>query len=110
MSDETTHTGDGSAGDDPDAASTVFIGIVSTVLLVATVVALQGLFEHVTHAEFERKVVAAPPVELRDLQAAQLLVLNGYRWVDAKAGVAGIPIERAMELLVQERKAASAKP
>jgi hypothetical protein len=27
--------------------------------------------------------------------------LNSYGWVDQKAGVAHIPIERAMELLVQ---------
>jgi hypothetical protein len=110
LSENDTHAAGGSADDDPDAASTVFIGIVGTLLLATIVVALQGLFEHAARIEFERKVVAEAPLELRDLQSAQLALLNGYRWVDPKAGVAGIPIERAMELLAQERKAATAKP
>lgn len=104
------HTAGGSTDDDPDAASTVFIGIVGTLLLVTVVVALQGLYEHATRVELDRKVVSEAPLELRDLQSKQLAILNDYRWVDPKAGVAGIPIERAMELVVQERKAATAKP
>jgi hypothetical protein len=37
--------------------------------------------------------------ELREKQGAQL---NGYHWIDQKAGTVQLPIERAMELTVQQ--------
>ena len=116
MSDHTAHDepiehdGGGSADDDPDAGSTLYIGIVGAIILIVVTVALQGLFEQTSQAEFARKVLSAAPQELRDLEAAQLEILNGYRWVDSKSGVTGIPIERAMDLVVAERKASPAKP
>jgi hypothetical protein len=39
--------------------------------------------------------------QLRDYLTNQEIQLNTYGWVDKDAGVAHIPIERAMELLVQ---------
>ncbi|MGB6537817.1 MAG: hypothetical protein WBF58_17845 [Xanthobacteraceae bacterium] len=40
--------------------------------------------------------------QLRLLQRAQVKRLTGYRWVDRKAGVLAIPIERAMQILAAE--------
>jgi len=34
-------------------------------------------------------------------------VLHSYRWIDQPNGVVGIPIERAMELVVREHRAAA---
>ena len=39
--------------------------------------------------------------QFRDFLMNQENQLNSYGWVDEKAGVAHIPIERAMELIVQ---------
>lgn len=39
--------------------------------------------------------------ELNDQRLQEENVLNSYGWVDQKAGVAHIPIERAMQLLAQ---------
>jgi hypothetical protein len=39
--------------------------------------------------------------QFRDFLVNQENQLNSYGWVDEKAGVAHIPIERAMELIVQ---------
>jgi len=39
--------------------------------------------------------------ELRDVRLHEEEQLNSYGWVDEKAGVAHIPIERAMELVAQ---------
>jgi hypothetical protein len=39
-----------------------------------------------------------------DLQRAQRAELSRYRWVDRDAGVAGIPIERAMDLIVEQSR------
>jgi hypothetical protein len=40
---------------------------------------------------------------LADLREKQKKQAEGYAWVDQKAGVVQLPIERAMELIVQEQ-------
>jgi hypothetical protein len=35
------------------------------------------------------------------MRAAEEAQLHSYRWVDREAGIAAIPIERAMEILAQ---------
>jgi hypothetical protein len=69
-----------------------------------------------------RPATAVPPPHLqseptRDLaafRAAQSAKLHGYGWVDRKAGVIHIPIERAMELTARRglpvRKSTSGGP
>lgn len=42
-----------------------------------------------------------PQQELRDLREKQLSQLTGYGWVNKEAGVARIPIEEAMKIIVQ---------
>lgn len=93
---------------DPDAFSTVTIGAVSVILLVVIIVAVEALFAQVSRTEFERKVVQEAPQELRSLRAAQLEQIGGYRTVDPKAGTVAIPVERAMQLLIEEGKGAPA--
>lgn len=93
---------------DPDAFSTVSIGAVGVILLVVIIVAVEALFAQVSRTEFERKVVQEAPQELRSLRAAQLEQLGGYRSVDPKGGAVTIPVERAMQLLIEEGKGAPA--
>lgn len=52
--------------------------------------------------EQEIKIVAPPMVELDAYKAEQQALLSEYRWTDQEAGVVQLPIERAMELVVQE--------
>jgi hypothetical protein len=87
---------------DTNAGSIVAVGLIGSILLVVIVVALEALFGHVVQAEAQRKVVEVQSNELRQHTAQQLERLNGYRVLDASTGRVGIPIERAMELLVQE--------
>ena len=47
---------------------------------------------------------ADPEAELIELRAREDLILNSYSWVDRDAGLAQVPIERAMELLVEEQR------
>jgi hypothetical protein len=42
-----------------------------------------------------------PQQELQDLRARQKALLEGYGWVDRQAGVARIPIEDAMKMVVE---------
>jgi hypothetical protein len=47
----------------------------------------------------EPRLQTAPLDDLRTLRAVEDAALSSYGWVDREAGVARIPIERAMELL-----------
>ncbi len=53
---------------------------------------LQGAPGHEVH----------PIQELKDLRAAEDALLNSYGWVDRNAGTVRIPIEKAMEKLLQQ--------
>lgn len=90
---------------DPDAPTTLVIGIAGAVFLFAIIVLLQALYESSERSEFRRKVVEEKPQELQSLRAEQLGRLAGYRWVDPKAGIVAIPVERAMDLIVEEDRA-----
>jgi len=85
---------------DPDAALTAVVGIVGAVLLVVVVLVLQAYFYGAESREAERKTVAPAFEELVAQRADQQEQLNSYRWIDEKAGIVGLPIERAMELVV----------
>jgi hypothetical protein len=43
-----------------------------------------------------------PPVDLVKFKADELARLNGYGWVDQKAGIAHIPIDRALEIVAKK--------
>jgi len=47
------------------------------------------------------RLQVAPHVDLAALRSREEAELNGYGWVDRKAGAVRIPIDRAMDLIVQ---------
>lgn len=51
----------------------------------------------------EPRLQADPVADLRALRAAEQAILDGYGWLDREAGVARIPIERAMDLIAAGR-------
>ena len=48
------------------------------------------------------RLQVAPEEEYQHLKATQESILNSYAWVDQGKGVARIPIDRAMELVVTQ--------
>ena len=46
---------------------------------------------------------ADPEAELLELREREELILGSYSWVDKGSGVAQVPIERAMQLLVEKQ-------
>jgi hypothetical protein len=89
--------------DDPSPSSTAYVGGLFVLILILTVIALVGYFDRVATEEFEVKVVDQTVTAVRELRAEQLSRIREYRWVDRQAGTVTIPIERAMELIVEER-------
>lgn len=51
-----------------------------------------------------------PPADLENLRRAEAAVLNSYGWVDRKAGIVRIPIDRAMDLLAERGLPARTQP
>lgn len=52
----------------------------------------------------EPRLQTAPSAELRRMREHEEAVLSSYGWVDRDRGVARIPIERAMDLLVERER------
>jgi hypothetical protein len=104
MPDRTHETGEGrESRRDPRAASTVIVGVISIVLVLVTVFALEALYYRTVDREQQRKFDAEQPLEPAWLSDESTAQLEGYRWVDREAGTVAIPIERAMELVVEEQ-------
>lgn len=58
-------------------------------------------FENVRMLPPEPRLQVSAPKDLKKYKAAQGEILNSYGWVDQKAGIVRIPIERAMDILSQ---------
>lgn len=93
---------------DPKSAPTFLAAGVGTIVLVIVVLLLEALYHRTAEAELYRKVIAEQPQELRSVHARQLEQLQGYRWIDQTNGIAAIPIDRAIELVVEEAQSARA--
>ena len=91
--------------DDPNVPASAMVGIVGAILLFVIIVALQALFYSMEERELADKVYSQRYEELQRLDADQLEQLNSYGWISEPDGVAHIPIERAMELVVAESSA-----
>jgi hypothetical protein len=88
--------------DDPNAWPTAVFGIIGACLVFVMTVGLQALFYVEQRHEIDRKVTNQAPEAVTRLAAEQQEKLHSYRWVDARAGIAAIPIDRAMELTIRE--------
>lgn len=88
-----------------DVVSTFLYGAIGIALVVEIILAVQGFFFAYEQKELERKVVERPYQELVTLRAQQEKLLHSYRMLDPETGRVAIPIERAMELTLQELEA-----
>ena len=105
---------------DIDVRAIIWFGIVLTVIVLAVDVAMWGLFVVLDRMEVKSEPVVSslapkagqplgPPglqtepwVDLKHFRADQTAFIHGYGWVDEKAGVARVPIEKAKELLLKQ--------
>lgn len=92
------------------------LGLVVSLCLIGLITAgLYQLFEAAhpllgspSRIEIHPRMIAPPPrlesnpaVDFEEFRAAEDAKLNSYGWVDTDAGIVRIPIERAMDLIVQ---------
>ena len=127
MSDEAKHHRVAHEASDVSIAAVVKFGIGLLVSTAAICLLLWGLFHYFAVREEKSELPPAtrvvgpgnrlppeprlqgapghevePIQELKDLRAAEDALLNSYGWVDRNAGITRIPIERAMDKLLQQ--------
>jgi hypothetical protein len=86
----------------------VFAGVVSTVLVIGSVIALTAMY-HNFEGSMAAKVQAEPYAAAGNYQSDQDKVLGSYGWVDEKKGVVAIPIEQAMDIMARRASQTPAK-
>ena len=87
--------------DDLNTPMIATVGLLGAILVFAIVVLLMVVFyrfEARQQAEMNRQ----PPAEVSNLVAEQQAELARYRWVNEQQKIVGIPISRAMDLVVGE--------
>jgi hypothetical protein len=92
------------------------------VLLVLSLAAMAWMFWHLAAKEASPAPAAetakppaprlqvAPATDLENLRKAEAAVLNSYGWVDRKAGIVRIPIDRAIDVLAERGLPARSQP
>ena len=79
------------------------IGFAGIVLTYVIVLLLQGLYYAGEREQWEEKVVAIPTAEPNRVLAEQMAANRAYGEVDSEAGTYQIPVERAIDLVVDDR-------
>jgi hypothetical protein len=83
-------------------------GLALTGVVVASFVLIAGLLKGFSVEDRERPVIQTTgtelvePRQLQELQARERKLLSEYRWVDSAAGLARIPIDRAIQVAAKE--------
>lgn len=93
-----------------DVKTIAFAAAGIVMVIVVIVIALLALYKSAETDQFNKKVVDRPPREFTELKLKQQGELNTYKWVDRAAGVAAIPIDRAMDIVVRENQGAFGGP
>jgi hypothetical protein len=91
--------------DEPSAGAIVTFAIGSLILLVLTILAIQQYFNHIWSEAVYEKVLAPPSEQLREVRGRDDWNLTHYMYMDKASGQVRIPIEKAMELNLQDAAA-----
>jgi len=89
---------------DPDSPTVALVLALGGVLLVVVIFLLQAFYYAYENRALSDRVYGVEHTELRQLRADHLEQLRTYRWVNEKAGEVAIPVDRAIELYVEEQQ------
>ena len=84
-----------------DAQVIATIGLVGCILLVAIVVALQGATDWLEGQERSAKLETGAVQVSASARAEQEGKLQDLRWIDREQGIAAVPLDTAMELVIE---------
>jgi hypothetical protein len=90
---------------EPSAGAITTFMVASLILLVITILAIQQYFDHIWNQAVYEKVLAPPSEQLREVRGRDDWNLTHYLYMDKPTGVVRIPVDRAMELMLQDAAA-----
>jgi hypothetical protein len=95
---------------DPEVRKIFIFTIVSLVVLVLVIVAISGYFEDLYSKAVYEKILAPPSEQLRDVRNRDAWNLSHYMYGDLNqnSGRVRIPLDKAMELNLQDAQAGKA--
>lgn len=108
MSDHQPVVEPGNEGFDPtevDAVTASAFGGVIILIIIAVFIGVTLFWDKFLVGRYRQVVEAAPNQQLEELHKTEAKALNGYSYVDKAKGQVRLPIDRAMQLLVEEVKA-----
>jgi len=88
--------------DEPQSSLSLFVGVMGLLVVLIIVLLVQGMFLRMENEELDRKGNAGLGEEADFLRHGQELQLTKYARGDDASGGVKLPIERAMELVVEE--------
>jgi hypothetical protein len=91
--------------DEPSAGAIAGFAIGSLILLVLTIGAIQQYFDHIWSQAVYEKVLAPPSEQLKEVRGRDDWNLTHYMYMDKPSGQVRIPVDRAMELILQDAAA-----
>jgi len=87
---------------EPSAGAIATFMIASLILLVITIFAIQQYFDHIWNEAVYEKILAPPSEQLREVRGRDDWNLTHYMYMDKASGQVRIPVDRAMELMLQD--------
>ena len=90
---------------DLNTSKIALVGFVGAFLTFLIIIGLQVLYLSASSELTRERVIEASTTDSDDVLNKQKAKLTRYAWIDAQQGQASIPIERAMELVVEELSA-----
>src|SRR5579864_4793242 len=90
---------------EPSAGAITTFMIGSLILLVLTILAIQQYFDHIWSEAVYEKVLAPPSELLREVRGRDDWNLTHYMYMDKASGQVRIPVDRAMDLMLQDAAA-----
>lgn len=97
-------SGHKAAYDDLDTTMIAYVGIVGTVITFFLVFAIAALDQSFEKSENIEKVILVPEKNAESILANQAAALTEYRWIDQDKNIVAIPIDQAMQIVVQEEQ------
>jgi len=92
---------------DLNPVNVAWVGFLGALVTLVIILALQVLYYATVERETEQKLIQVPTTESDTLLAEQAVKLTRYGWIDRDKQQVAIPIERAMDLVVNELSAAA---
>jgi len=89
-------------GEDLNTPKIAVVGFIGAIVVFALIILMQVMFYWAEAQQRLVKDIDQPYLEYANLTADQQAKLAKYQWLDQKEKIVGIPIKRAMELVVDD--------